>query len=140
MVLRIGLIALAQWVLQNSWVQMLAAAYLFWLFISHLIERNGVDDDGNSSVVDAPKRNLVQTVVLLGLTDLAFSIDSVAAAVAVSDQLVLISTGAVSELWRCDSPPPRLSAGSMNSQGWKQLDFIGGFCGSETADSCCFRP
>ena len=30
---------------------MLAAAYLFWLCISHLIERNGVDDDGNSSVV-----------------------------------------------------------------------------------------
>ena len=37
----------------------------------------------------------MKTVLLLGFTDLAFSIDSVAAAVAVSDQLLLISTGAV---------------------------------------------
>ena len=34
------------------------------------------------------------TVLLLAFTDLAFSIDSVAAAVAISDQIVLISTGA----------------------------------------------
>jgi len=33
--------------------------------------------------------------LLLGFTDLAFSIDSVAAAVAVSDQILLISAGAV---------------------------------------------
>ena len=64
MVLRIGLIVLAQWVLQNSWVQLLAAAYLFWLFISHLIERNSAGDDGDPTVVDSPKRNLFQTVVL----------------------------------------------------------------------------
>ena len=36
MLLRVGLIALAQWVLQSPWVQLLAAAYLFWLFITHL--------------------------------------------------------------------------------------------------------
>ena len=95
MVLRIGLIALAQWVLRNSWVQLLAAAYLFWLFISHLIERNSAGEDGDPSVEDSPKRNLFQTVVLLGLTDLAFSIDSVAAAVAVSDRIGLVITGGV---------------------------------------------
>ena len=36
MMLRVGLIALAQWVLQRAWVQLLAAAYLFWLFVNHL--------------------------------------------------------------------------------------------------------
>ena len=41
------------------------------------------------------QRSLLKTVVLLGVTDLAFSIDSVAAAVAVSDQILLISVGAV---------------------------------------------
>lgn len=95
MFLRVGLIVLAQWVLQNSWVQLLAAAYLFWLFISHLIDRNDNALDDSASAADSPKRNLVQTVLLLGFTDLAFSIDSVAAAVAVSDQILLISTGAV---------------------------------------------
>ena len=95
MVLRVGLIVLAQWVLQNSWVQLLAAAYLIWLFVSHLMERGDNTDDESSREPESPKRNLVQTVLLLGFTDLAFSIDSVAAAVAVSDQILLISAGAL---------------------------------------------
>ena len=95
MVLRVGLIVLAQWVLQNSWVQLLAAAYLIWLFVSHLMERGDNTDDESSMEPESPKRNLFQTVLLLGFTDLAFSIDSVAAAVAVSDQILLISAGAL---------------------------------------------
>ena len=95
MVLRVGLIVLAQWVLQNSWVQLLAATYLIWLFVSHLMERGDNTDDESSREPESPKRNLVQTVLLLGFTDLAFSIDSVAAAVAVSDQILLISAGAL---------------------------------------------
>ena len=95
MLLRVGLIVMAQWVLQNTWVQLLAAAYLFWLFISHLIDRSSDATPDSDSAAETPKRNLVQTVLLLGFTDLAFSIDSVAAAVAVSDQILLISTGAV---------------------------------------------
>lgn len=95
LVLRIALIVLAQWVLQNAWVQLLAAAYLFWLFANHLLARDG--DASQPEVTAASQtssRNLMQTVILLGFTDLAFSIDSVAAAVAVSDQILLISTGA----------------------------------------------
>ena len=96
MLLRVGLIALAQWVLQSAWVQLLAAAYLFWLFINHLRQSSQNNaDDANATLVSNQARSLMQTVLLLGFTDLAFSIDSVAAAVAVSDQLLLISTGAV---------------------------------------------
>ena len=96
MILRIGLIALAQWVLQSSWIQLLAAFYLFWLCISHFMEK-GTDDQADILAGRDPtiQRNLLKTVVLLGFTDLAFSIDSVAAAVAVSDQILLISVGAV---------------------------------------------
>ena len=96
MILRVGLIALAQWVLQNSWVQLLAAAYLLWLFISHLMDRAAENQEETLLERDLPiQRSLIKTVVLLGFTDLAFSIDSVAAAVAVSDQILLISAGAV---------------------------------------------
>ena len=96
MILRVGLIALAQWVLQNSWVQLLAAAYLLWLFISHLMDRAAENQEETLLKRDLPiQRSLIKTVVLLGFTDLAFSIDSVAAAVAVSDQILLISAGAV---------------------------------------------
>ena len=96
MLLRVGLIALAQWVLQSAWVQLLAAAYLFWLFINHLRQSSQDTADAATGLASpSQSRHLLQTVLLLGFTDLAFSIDSVAAAVAVSDQILLISTGAV---------------------------------------------
>ena len=96
MLLRVGLIALAQWVLQSPWVQLLAAAYLFWLFITHLRDSSHDNtDEPTAQARSSQARSLLNTVLLLGFTDLAFSIDSVAAAVAVSDQILLISAGAV---------------------------------------------
>ena len=96
MLLRVGLIALAQWVLQSPWVQLLAAAYLFWLFITHLRHSSHDNpDEPTAQAGSSQARSLLNTVLLLGFTDLAFSIDSVAAAVAVSDQILLISAGAV---------------------------------------------
>ena len=96
MLLRVGLIALAQWVLQSPWVQLLAAAYLLWLFITHLLHSSHDNsDEATAQAGSSQARSLLNTVLLLGFTDLAFSIDSVAAAVAVSDQILLISAGAV---------------------------------------------
>lgn len=95
LILRIGLIVIAQWVLQNTWVQLIGAVYLFWLVFDHL--RNRFDQETESSVSteeQSSQRTLLRTVVLLALTDLAFSIDSVAAAVAISDQVILVITGA----------------------------------------------
>ncbi|WP_115023159.1 DUF475 domain-containing protein [Synechococcus sp. UW69] len=95
LVLRIALIVVAQWVLQNTWVQLFAAAYLVWLVVDHFKSRSddlasALDADGS----DRSERPFLKTVLLLAFTDLAFSIDSVAAAVAISDQILLISAGA----------------------------------------------
>lgn len=97
LVLRIGLIVLAQWVLKNQLIQLAAAFYLLWLFVNHVRTKQATDGqlDSSNPVVSPPTTSLIRTVVLLALTDLAFSIDSVAAAVAISDQIILISTGAV---------------------------------------------
>jgi YkoY family integral membrane protein len=97
LVLRIGLIVAAQWVLQHLWVQLVAAAYLMWLVFDHFWQRNQaeVQDNRDEKVIDRLPRSLVKTVILLAFTDLAFSIDSVAAAVAVSDQVILIATAAM---------------------------------------------
>ena len=95
LVLRIALIVVAQWVLQNTWVQLFAAAYLVWLVVDHFKSRS--DDSASASDADGSDRSerpFLKTVVLLAFTDLAFSIDSVAAAVAISDQILLISAGA----------------------------------------------
>lgn len=95
LILRIGLIILAQWVLQNTWVQLIGSMYLFWLVFDHLRSRADQELDSSISIDEhTNQRTLLQTVVLLALTDLAFSIDSVAAAVAISDQLILVMTGA----------------------------------------------
>tara|TARA_B000000565_G_C23762835_1_gene369084 strand:- start:928 stop:1665 length:738 start_codon:yes stop_codon:yes gene_type:complete len=95
LLLRIALIVVAQWVLQNAWVQLLAAAYLVWLVVDHFKGQSTHQEESmdgkQSSIVQRPFLN---TVLLLAFTDLAFSIDSVAAAVAISDQILLISAGA----------------------------------------------
>ena len=97
LVLRIGLIVAAQWVLQHLWVQLVAAAYLMWLVFDHFWQNNQaeIQDNRDEKVIDRLPRSLVKTVILLAFTDLAFSIDSVAAAVAVSDQVILIATAAM---------------------------------------------
>jgi len=112
---RILLIIAARWVLRFWPLQLMAAAYLLWLSGSHLLggdEAPGSEpatgDSPATAVVDgqAPPppvvpdssgqvRRLVGVVVTLGLTDLAFSLDSVAAAVAVTDRLALVMAGGV---------------------------------------------
>lgn len=124
LVFRLGLIVAARWVL-NFWpLQLLAAGYLFWLCGSHLFEvwrrpPHGEDEEPAVGEVDpsaglevttthsvAPPAvpptglalagpGLSSMVVTLAITDLAFSLDSVAAAVAVTDRLVLVMAGGV---------------------------------------------
>jgi YkoY family integral membrane protein len=115
LVFRLGLILLARWVL-NFWpLQLAAATYLLWLSGSNLWRpADGANGDGPSPATGAAAAmdqqshqaatsssgpasavGLGSVVVTLAVTDLAFSIDSVAAAVAVSDRLWLVMTGGV---------------------------------------------
>ena len=118
LVFRLALIVAAQWVL-NFWpLQLLAAGYLFWLCASHLIKVSapspavllapveltpsaelepgpeGIGNPAPGGLVGAAK-GLSSVVITLALTDLAFSLDSVAAAVAVTDRLLLVMAGGV---------------------------------------------
>lgn len=104
LVFRLGLIVAAQWVL-NFWpLQLLAAGYLLWLCGRHLLLVCSEPGDGDlvSGAEDASgpggslhHAGLGSIVATLALTDLAFSLDSVAAAVAVSDRLLLVMAGGV---------------------------------------------
>jgi YkoY family integral membrane protein len=107
---RLLLIALARWVLDFWPLQLLAAGYLLWLCASNLLpllQAEAAEAEADASVAGAgdlgssPQggphrphdRGLGAVVLTLALTDLAFSLDSVAAAVAVSDNLVLVMAG-----------------------------------------------
>lgn len=93
-VLRVALILMAQWVLAFPPLQLLAGGYLLWLCYQHW-RPTGTEDDAQALPLSSPPRSFRRTVLTLAATDLAFSIDSVAAAVAISDQLLLVITGAL---------------------------------------------
>lgn len=94
--LRIGLILMAQWVLAFRPIQLLAGGYLLWLCFDHWREKTKAEDDsGAEPDSSSASGSFARTVAALAFTDLAFSIDSVAAAVAISDQLILVVTGAL---------------------------------------------
>ncbi|MFY8148315.1 MAG: TerC family protein, partial [Prochlorococcaceae cyanobacterium] len=94
LVFRLGLIAAAEWVLDFWPLQLLAAGYLLWLSGSQLLGSRGEEEEGVDGGIGTAAghaaghhghpASLGSVVATLALTDLAFSLDSVAAAVAVS--------------------------------------------------------
>ena len=95
---RMGLIVAARWVLRFWPLQLAAAAYLLWLAGSNLLGGGEADAASNPAGEAAPHEPAVGlggVVLTLAVTDLAFSLDSVAAAVAVTDRLWLVMLGGV---------------------------------------------
>ena len=100
LVFRLLLIAVARWVLDFWPLQLLASGYLLWLCISNLLPSGEAAAEAGADHAPEPgsahhDRSLLAVVGTLALTDLAFSLDSVAAAVAVSDNLLLVMAGGV---------------------------------------------
>ena len=96
LLLRILVILTAQFFL-NFWpVKLIGGIYLISLSISKFISLNSNDSNkDNNDKSDNPKISLFRVIILLSITDLAFSIDSITAAVAISDQFLLVITGAI---------------------------------------------
>tara|TARA_B100000579_G_C22710680_1_gene794387 strand:+ start:198 stop:914 length:717 start_codon:yes stop_codon:yes gene_type:complete len=94
LLLRIIVILSAQYVLKFWPVKLIGGIYLISLSISKLIGTNNNESTKNNIRVDSTK-SLLNVILLLSITDLAFSIDSITAAVAISDQFLLVITGAI---------------------------------------------
>ena len=96
---RVVLILAAQWVLNFRPLMGAGAVYLLWLCLSHFFLQSANNDDAASEEspgpAEAAAKSLAATAFTIALTDLAFSLDSVAAAVAVSDRIGLVITGGV---------------------------------------------
>ncbi|MEH2193706.1 MAG: hypothetical protein V7K98_13860 [Nostoc sp.] len=89
-VLRITLILTATWVQQFWQFELLGAAYLLWLVFQHFTSQESEDDQHHG-----PRFNsLLQAIPVIAFTDLAFSLDSVTTAIAVSQEKWLVLTGA----------------------------------------------
>jgi len=89
-VLRISLILTATWVQQFWQFELLGAAYLLWLVFQHFTSEEANDDHHHG-----PRfTSLLQAIPVIAFTDLAFSLDSVTTAIAVSQEKWLVLTGA----------------------------------------------
>ena len=96
LLLRILVILTAQFFI-NFWpVKLIGGIYLISLSISKFLSLNNNGSDKNLNE-NSEKSNisLFKVILLLSVTDLAFSIDSITAAVAISDQFLLVITGAI---------------------------------------------
>lgn len=88
-ILRLGLLLTATWV-ENFWqFELLGAAYLLWLVFQHFVS----EEDQEHHHHGPRFSSLLQVIPIIALTDLAFSLDSVTTAIAVSDEAWLVITG-----------------------------------------------
>jgi YkoY family integral membrane protein len=92
-------LCLATWIINQWYLKLLGGLYLLWVASSHLF---GKHEDADGTPVEKPLRRLPglsvfwSTVVLVELTDIAFSVDSIAAAVALSSKFwVLLAAGMI---------------------------------------------
>ena len=91
--LRVLLIGLALWVVRYPQVQVLGGLYLIWLAARHFQTQLNGEADDEALDPHRPRLPFAGVIGLVALTDLAFSLDSVTAAVAVTDELWLVIAG-----------------------------------------------
>jgi YkoY family integral membrane protein len=87
--LRVALILSATWVLRFWQFELMGAAYLLWLVFQYFTS-NTEDDDRHHGAQFA---NVWQAIPMIAFTDLAFSLDSVTTAIAVSKEVWLVISG-----------------------------------------------
>lgn len=88
-VLRVSLILAAGWVLKYWQFEVAGAIYLLWLVYQHFFVKS--EEEGESH---SPRFNtLWQAVPTIALTDLAFSLDSVTTAIALSKDVLIVLLG-----------------------------------------------
>ena len=88
-VLRITLILTATWVVKFWQFELLGAAYLLWLVFEYFTS----DKDEENHHHGLKFTSLWQAIPMIAVTDLAFSLDSVTTAIAISNETWLVITG-----------------------------------------------
>ncbi|MBW4602171.1 MAG: DUF475 domain-containing protein [Calothrix sp. FI2-JRJ7] len=88
-VLRITLLLTATWVQKYWQFELIGASYLLWLVFQHFTSEQDEENQHHG-----PKfSSVLRLIPVIALTDLAFSLDSVTTAIAVSQETWLVLTG-----------------------------------------------
>lgn len=109
-IIRTGIVFVGVWLMEHEWVKFLAGGYLVWLAVNELFLKK--EEDKEHPIQDANEFRLPdeagqavmprvgwgalwKTILAVELMDLMFSIDSVAVALAVSNEKWVLITGAI---------------------------------------------
>src|SRR5687768_17513398 len=95
-VLRTIAIFFATWLIALDWVKLVGGFYLLYLPVKHFRHRGEATEGGEPKVTIIPGLTLFwSTVVMVNLVDLVFAVDSILAAVALSDKVWVVIVGAL---------------------------------------------
>ena len=87
------MLVLASWIIANPYLRILGAAYLIKLAFDHLSEPDQPGEEENMAAENAAKSSFWIVVLNVELADLAFSLDNVVAAVALSNHILVVMLG-----------------------------------------------
>ena len=89
------MLLLATYIIANPWLRLLGAAYLFKLAIDHLgnLHDEGEDEEAETLSKTTAQKGFWMVVLLVNLADMAFSLDNVVAAVALSSDFWVVFLG-----------------------------------------------
>lgn len=79
-----------QYLMKALWLKLLGGLYLLWMAYSHF-----TSDAQEEKNVNVKPRSFWATVAVIEMTDIAFSVDSILAAVAVSPNFYVVLTGGI---------------------------------------------
>lgn len=88
---RIGSLFIIEYLMESVWVKWVGGSYLIYLAVKHFFSKAKYEEQSGSGTELA----FWHCVVMVELTDMAFSIDSILAAVAVSQNLWVVVIGGI---------------------------------------------
>ena len=98
-VFRLLAIVLATQLIKISWIKLIGGAYLIYLAFKHMFPSGKMySERDHECKKEAPHISFWGTVILVELTDIVFSIDSITTAVAMTEKMTVIMFGGVAGL------------------------------------------
>ncbi len=88
-----AMLFMAAWIVRNKWLLLLGGFYLIYLAFSHFAAEAKEEESTGAEPVPAGARSFWLVVLNVELADLAFSLDNVVAAVALSRVMWVVLTG-----------------------------------------------
>jgi tellurite resistance protein TerC len=88
-----AMLFMASFLIHNSWIKLLGAAYLIHLAFDSLEDMSGGGGEEDSEGRPIQRKTFWATVLTVEIMDLVFSIDNVVAAVSLSDKLWVVMLG-----------------------------------------------